>query len=93
MSMMAAVRQVSGDLSGVESKITYVIVNKRHRTRFFCENPKEATGKAKNIPPGSTVDTTILHPDDFDFFQCPHFGIQGTSRPIHYYVVHDGMLF
>lgn len=69
--------------------ITYVVVQKRHHTRFFTQNPREAVGRAANIPPGTVVDTTITHPCEFDFFLCSHFGIQGTSRPTHYYVLHD----
>lgn len=71
-------------------KITYIVVQKRHHTRFFCENVRaDAVGKGQNIPPGTVVDINVTHPRDFDFYLCSHNGIQGTSRPTHYYVLHD----
>ncbi|KAH7944222.1 hypothetical protein HPB52_017437 [Rhipicephalus sanguineus] len=69
--------------------VTFVVVQKRHHTRFKPVNSEDGVGKDKNIPPGTTVDTVVTHPVDFDFFLCSHAGIQGTSRPAHYYVVHD----
>lgn len=69
--------------------ITFIVVQKRHHTRFMPANEREGVGRCKNIPPGTTVDTVVTHPVDFDFFLCSHAGIQGTSKPAHYYVVHD----
>uniref|UniRef100_A0A670IZA3 Argonaute RISC component 1 n=1 Tax=Podarcis muralis TaxID=64176 RepID=A0A670IZA3_PODMU len=50
-------------------------------------------GKSGNIPAGTTVDTNITHPFEFDFYLCSHAGIQGTSRPSHYYVLWDDNRF
>ena len=33
-------------------------------------------GKSGNIPAGTTVDTKITHPTEFDFYLCSHAGIQ-----------------
>jgi len=33
-------------------------------------------GKSGNIPAGTTVDTKITHPSEFDFYLCSHAGIQ-----------------
>ena len=33
-------------------------------------------GKSGNIPAGTTVDTSITHPFEFDFYLCSHAGIQ-----------------
>ncbi|KAG8143064.1 hypothetical protein E2320_000384 [Naja naja] len=52
-----------------------------------------AIGKSGNIPAGTTVDTNITHPFEFDFYLCSHAGIQGTSRPSHYYVLWDDNRF
>ena len=58
-------------------RITFIVVQKRHHTRLFCENSRDETGKiARNIPPGTTVDSGITHPYEFDFYLCSHFGIQ-----------------
>ena len=57
-------------------RITFVVVQKRHHTRLFCENPRDASGRANNVPPGTTVDSGITHPYEFDFYLCSHFGIQ-----------------
>ena len=62
-------------------RITFIVVQKRHHTRLFCENGRDETGKARNVPPGTTVDSGITHPYEFDFYLCSHFGIQ---VPIHY---------
>ncbi|XP_014671419.1 PREDICTED: protein argonaute-2-like isoform X2 [Priapulus caudatus] len=69
--------------------ITFVIVQKRHHTRLFCSDKRDMEGKANNIPAGVTVDTTIVHPTDFDFYLCSHFGIQVTIRPLYYPVGHN----
>lgn len=74
--------------SNYNPKITFVLVQKRHHTRLFPTSPQDAD-RSGNIPAGTVVDTAIVHPNQFDFFLCSHGGIQGTSRPTHYHVVHD----
>ncbi len=64
---------LSGD---TDPPITYIVVQKRHHTRFFCRNPRDTVGKARNIPPGTAVDTGVVSPDGFDFYLCSHAGIQ-----------------
>ncbi len=73
-------------------KITYIIVQKRHDTRFFCTNEAEGVGEAKNIAPGMTVDTVVTHPTDFDYYQCSQFCMQGTSAPVKYTIAWDGTM-
>ncbi|CEF65684.1 Argonaute/Dicer protein, PAZ domain and Stem cell self-renewal protein Piwi domain and Ribonuclease H-like domain and Protein of unknown function DUF2650 family-containing protein [Strongyloides ratti] len=73
--------------------ITYIVVQKRHHARMFCRHLNDAVGKARNIPPGTIVDTGITSSDGFDFYLCSHFGIQGTSRPAHYHVLWDDSKF
>jgi eukaryotic translation initiation factor 2C len=68
--------------------ITFVLVQKRHHTRFFVNSNADAD-RSGNIPAGTVVDTGCVHPNQFDFFLCSHGGLQGTSRPTHYHVVHD----
>jgi len=57
-------------------RITFVVVQKRHHTRLFCEDKQDVSGRAQNVPPGTTVDSGITHPYEFDFYLCSHFGIQ-----------------
>lgn len=38
---------------------------------FSCQ-----VGRSGNIPAGTTVDTDITHPYEFDFYLCSHAGIQ-----------------
>ncbi|QRW00807.1 protein argonaute 3 [Ceratobasidium sp. AG-Ba] len=71
-------------------KITFVIVGKRHHTRMFPPDPKQAFDqKSGNCEAGTVIDSVIGHPLEFDFFLLSHGGLIGTSRPAHYSVVHD----
>ncbi|KAL7752065.1 hypothetical protein RI367_002594 [Sorochytrium milnesiophthora] len=69
-------------------RLTFVVVKKRHHTRFFATNPSD-TDRSGNLLPGLVVDTVVTHPTDFDFFLQSQAGLIGTSRPTHYYVIHD----
>ncbi|TCD61374.1 hypothetical protein EIP91_008543 [Steccherinum ochraceum] len=73
-------------------KLTIVICGKRHHTRFF---PTEAENADRdgNPRPGTVVDRGITAVYEFDFFLQAHGGLQGTTRPTHYYVVHDEIGF
>ncbi|VDN37287.1 unnamed protein product [Gongylonema pulchrum] len=87
----AACRKLDSEYSPT---VSYVVVQKRHHTRFFAEpsvasrfgNLRECMG---NIPPGTTVDMRVTSSHLFDFFLCSHLGAIGTSRPSHYYVLYD----
>jgi eukaryotic translation initiation factor 2C len=75
------------DELNINPKITFIVVNKRHHIQFYpTDNQAERSG---NCPAGTVVDTEITHPTDFDFILQSHSGILGTSRPCHYYVLHD----
>ncbi|GAU87144.1 hypothetical protein RvY_00039-3 [Ramazzottius varieornatus] len=69
--------------------ITYIIVGKRHHIRLFATNPADQAGRAKNVPTGTIADVKITHFSEFDYYLCSHGGIQGTSHPAHYDVLHD----
>lgn len=66
-----------------EPRITLIVVQKRHHTRFF---PASGGG---NVAPGTIVDAALCHPRDYDFYLCAHAGIIGTTRPTHYHVLVD----
>lgn len=68
--------------------ITFIVVQKRHHTRFFPMS-RDESDRSGNCLPGTVVDTEITHPFEFDFYLQSHAGIQGTSRPTHYHVLLD----
>ena len=55
--------------------ITYFVAQKRHHTRFFPENHKDALRNG-NVLPGTVVDTDITHPTVSSFYLASHEGIQ-----------------
>ncbi|KAK4255929.1 hypothetical protein QN277_008856 [Acacia crassicarpa] len=64
--------------------ITLIVAQKRHQTRLFHEQ-----ASAGNVSPGTVVDTKVVHPFEFDFYLCSHYGSLGTSKPTHYHVLWD----
>lgn len=68
--------------------ITLVVAQKRHQTRLFVENAEDG-GATGNVPPGTVVDTKIVHPFEFDFYLCSHYGRIGTSKAVRYCVLWD----
>ena len=73
---------------GYKPKITWVVVQKRHHTRFFPIGKQQAD-RSGNCLAGTVVETDVTHPTEFDFYLQSHAGLQGTSRPTHYNVLHD----
>jgi eukaryotic translation initiation factor 2C len=68
--------------------VTFMIVNKRHHTRCFAKDQGDGD-RSGNMFPGTVIDTKITDPNRYDFFLYGHSGIQGTSCPAHYTVLHD----
>merc|ERR1712126_484324 len=88
VAMRAACRELEEEY---KPEITYIIVQKRHHTRFFpLDNNKYKNG---NALAGTVVDQGINHPTEGDFYLLSHEGIQGTSRPCHYQVLWDDSQF
>ncbi|KAG4129529.1 hypothetical protein ERO13_D09G086500v2 [Gossypium hirsutum] len=86
---MDAIRKACSSLQeGYMPRVTFVVVQKRHHTRFFPTD-RNKTDRSGNILPGTVVDTSICHPTEFDFYLNSHAGIQGTSKPTHYHVLLD----
>ncbi|XP_071942451.1 protein argonaute-2-like isoform X2 [Antedon mediterranea] len=89
-SELMAIRRACSSLhSEYKPGITFLTVQKRHHTRLFCVDRRDENGRGRNVPAGTIVDRDITHPVNWDFFLCSHAGIQGTSRPAHYYVLWD----
>ncbi|KAK1273917.1 Protein argonaute 16 [Acorus gramineus] len=68
-------------------KITLIVAQKNHHTKLFQANSPE------NVPPGTVVDSKVVHPRNYDFYMCAHAGMIGTSRPAHYHVLIDEIGF
>ncbi|KAH7102563.1 eukaryotic translation initiation factor 2C [Auriculariales sp. MPI-PUGE-AT-0066] len=69
-------------------KLTVLIVGKRHHVRMRPSNPSEGD-RSGNCPSGTIIDTSIVHPTDFDWYLQSHGGLLGTSRSAHYTVLLD----
>lgn len=74
---------------GNRVKITMIVVQKRHHTRFFPGNSGIGDSKNNNVPPGTIVDTEIVHPKEKQFFLVSHQSIQGVAKPTKYCVLRD----
>ncbi|KAF3591448.1 hypothetical protein DY000_02022141 [Brassica cretica] len=85
---LQAIRQACLSLRDYKPTITFVVVQKRHHTRFF-PTQADMTDKTGNVLPGTVVDTVICHPYEFDFYLNSHAGLMGTNRPVHYHVLSD----
>ncbi|CAM4809194.1 unnamed protein product [Rotaria magnacalcarata] len=70
-------------------KLTFIVVKKRHNTRFFLYDGKQTM----NVQAGTVIDQDITHPFQFDFYLCSQAAIMGTSRPTLYHVLHDDIGF
>ncbi|EGW35617.1 uncharacterized protein SPAPADRAFT_58832, partial [Spathaspora passalidarum NRRL Y-27907] len=78
-------------------KLTFLVVVKRHHTRFIpleengvdANEKKVAVTSNDNVTPGTTVDRDICSPAFFDFYIQSQQALQGCGIPAHYYVLHD----
>eukprot|EP00899_Mesostigma_viride_P022769 jgi/Mesvir1/3677/Mv14966-RA.1 len=70
-------------------RITFIVVQKRHHTRFNPLTPQDMCRPVDNVVPGLVVDQGVCNPVEHDFYMVSHVGIQGTSKPTHYYVLWD----
>ena len=73
---------------GYDPQITFISVQKRHHAKFFPFQ-SEFLDKSGNIVPGTVIDSNITLPGEFDFYLASHPGLQGTSKPSYYHVLHD----
>lgn len=73
--------------------ITFVVVMKRHHTRFFPTSIMDIYDrKNQNVPAGTVVDTGITHPivmNFKDFYLVSHTAIKGVSKPTKYCTIYD----
>ena len=69
MLLLAACQTLQADYS---PKITFVVVQKRHHTRFFAMDKKDADTTG-NCLPGTVVERDITSPIEFDFCKLSLF--------------------
>ncbi|KAL6852704.1 Protein argonaute [Amphichorda felina] len=74
-------------------KFTVIVATKRHHIRFFPGPDQRTKGgdQNSNPKPGLLVEKEVTHPFMWDFYLNSHKAIQGTARPVHYYVILDEM--
>jgi eukaryotic translation initiation factor 2C len=85
---VTAIRAVLEKAGAKSTKLTFLLVQKRHHTRFFATNPKD-TDRTGNLKAGVVVERGVSHPTDYDFFLQSQAGLQGTARPTRYFVLYD----
>lgn len=86
-------------------RITFIIVAKRHHTRFFPTSWEdtvighppvekwEQKDPQTNLKPGLIVDTEVIMPHLSNFYLQSHDAIKSTARAAHYVVLEDGESF
>ncbi|KAK0898784.1 hypothetical protein LTR02_010003 [Friedmanniomyces endolithicus] len=73
-------------------QMTFVVVGKRHNTRFYpTDEGHTAPDFKNNVKPGLVVDEVITHPYSMDFYLQSHEPIKGTGRSAHYFVLQNNM--
>lgn len=70
---------------GLETKLCFIVVQKRISTRIFSYG----RDGAENPPPGTVLDYGVTRKYLQDFFLVPQSVRQGTVNPTHYIVLHD----
>jgi eukaryotic translation initiation factor 2C len=85
--------------SARDLKLTFVVVGKRHHTRFYAREESQtyqSTVKSVqilngNVIPGLLVEDIVTNPLPYNVFPQSHKAIKGTARSAHYYVLLDEM--
>ncbi|KAL8656727.1 MAG: hypothetical protein Q9210_000068 [Variospora velana] len=75
---------------GKSPKISIIVCGKRHHTRFYPTNEKDADMYNGGNPlSGTVVDRGVTMEKGWDFFLQAHSALQGTAKPTHYVIIHD----
>ncbi|GAA6064192.1 hypothetical protein JCM10212_005773 [Sporobolomyces blumeae] len=89
LDIKAACRQIDPNYN---PKLTYIVCAKRHNIRFFPKNAADQD-RTGNLPPGTVVDTDVVHPYLFEFYLQAHAGLKGTAKPTRYICILDEIGF
>lgn len=87
-AIRAACMQLTADY---KPAIVFIVVQKRHRTRFFPKDPRISEDANMNVPAGTCVDSVITHPSLVDFYLVSHASIKGVARPTKYVKLWDDL--
>eukprot|EP00924_Labyrinthula_sp_SR-Ha-C_P008879 augustus_masked-scaffold_2-processed-gene-5.59-mRNA-1 protein AED:0.79 eAED:0.79 QI:0/-1/0/1/-1/1/1/0/937 len=68
-----------------QTKLTFLVLQKRHRTKFF----KLQGNRIDNPEAGTVIDRTVTNLQDYDFYLQAHRCGIGTARIPHYVVLHN----
>lgn len=75
---------------GYQPKITFLVVQKRHHTRFFPKDKMNSGGdKYGNVPAGTYVDRIITDGTIQNFYLVSHVSVRGVARPTKYCTLSD----
>ncbi|PIN08811.1 hypothetical protein CDL12_18612 [Handroanthus impetiginosus] len=74
------------------SDLKNVVCNHTHQPKTTLMNMADG-GATGDVPPGTVIDTKIVHPFEFDFYPCSHFGRIGTRNCQEHFVQLDGYFF
>ncbi|CAB5388446.1 unnamed protein product [Rhizophagus irregularis] len=86
---LTAIKEACQNLeANYKPTITFVVVQKRHHTRFF---PIQGADRTGNCFPGTVVDMNITHPFEFDFYLLSHAGLHGTLQMLCYNLCHTSV--
>ncbi|KAK9870485.1 hypothetical protein WA026_008044 [Henosepilachna vigintioctopunctata] len=87
---LSAIRRACTSLENdYKPSITFLVVQKRHHTRFFPMDKRDSDDKNFNVPAGTCVDTDITNPNLQDFYLVSHASIQGVAKPTKYCTLWD----
>lgn len=81
--------------------MTFIVVQKRHNTRFFTYNEhptqlnnhrnshrqQQEPDETGNMPIGAVIDTKVIDDGHINFYLNSHNAFQGVNRPPHYHVL------
>ncbi|KAJ9611980.1 Protein argonaute [Cladophialophora chaetospira] len=80
----SVIKDCAPDFNG---KVTVIVASKRHHVRAFPESA--GADNNGNPVPGTLIERDVTTPNEFDFYLYSHIALQGTSRPVHYSILHD----
>ena len=79
-----AIKQVIASLQGCNTKLVYVVVNKKTNAKLFFD-----TGRGFVNPPFGTVVDSVIVPEEKSFYLIAHVANQGMASPTLYRIINN----